>query len=60
VGEVKYLQAMNTGGVEKYNIMFEIQAAAVDQRVTIQVLDYSPETYIERLVIYDGDKTKYV
>lgn len=53
-----YYQAKNIGAAEFYTIMFEIEAASPNQRVTVQLLDYSPETEIEKLIIYDSTKTE--
>lgn len=57
---MKYLHAMDNGLVENFTVTFEVQAAASDQRVTLDLLDYSPETHVEKLTIYDSAAVKYI
>ena len=57
---MEYYQAKNIGDSENYTVMFEVEAADPFQRVTVQLLDYSPETEIEKLIIYDGARNEYV
>jgi len=60
VGVVQYMQAVDIGESEHYTHIFTVQAASPNQRVTLQVLDYSPQTNVERLTIYNSDLAKYV
>lgn len=60
MGAIKYIQAMDTGKIDDEMIIFEVKAARPDQKVTLQLFDYSPETHVENLVIYDSKRSTYV
>lgn len=55
---MRFFQAMDNGTTERYQVLFEVKAASFNQRITVQLMDYSPETNIEKLIIYDSRKAR--